>query len=624
MYWILFLLAVFLNGYILNSFFLPKNKGILEFVNAFILGSFFSVNYIYFLNILLLNLSLATIVYLLTSLFLIFIFKKNLLKNFLSIFTSLNKREGIFFSIIFIGASYLFFKTFNYDSKTGEFLIASNIYLDFGSHVPFIRSFSLGNNFPAEVPFFANNGLIYHFMFDLYAGILEYLGLRIDIAFNLVSILAFAGLFIYIYKLSQKIFDSGVLIPIVTVMLCLFNSSLSFLLFFKKNGFSPSAISSFWHNTFYLDDLYKPFTGDFAVAGFWSLNTLFNQRHLIFGLLVAFLCIYILLNIIDLGNKPKIRTLVFLGAIIGLMPFWHSMMFMAIIFVLAGFIILSKSLRKQFLILLLIALIFALPEFFAIKLHSENTIIFKPGFLANENFSIINFIKFWFYNLGFSILTLPIGFFLANNKQRKIFLVFMLLFIIPNLFQFSNRFVFDDHKFFNLWILLMNGFSAFALIAIYKKNIFGKTFSVSVFILLTLSGIISIMVAKNDVYARIIDYPKNSFLSWSIKNIPKNAIVATSGEIYDPMSIIGKKTIMGRAHYVFVYGGNPSQRLMEQDEILAGNIAKTKEVIKRDNINYIVLYKNGFAKNNKEYDLKLIEKEFKKIYDDKYGTIFKI
>lgn len=626
MLWILFFITIFLNGYLLHKLFISKFQGILVFINSFIIGSIFSVDLIYVLSCFTKNLGVSFIIYSIVSA-LFYLFNRDAMRMDkiikLIFFFKKNKFEIGILLLFFIFSIYFFPKTFNYNPQKAEFLIASNVYLDFGAHLSFIRSFSLGNNFPFEVPFFANGGLIYHFMFDLYAGILEFLGLRIDLAFNIISIFSFSFLLFYTYKLSSTVFKNNRKVGLLTVIFFIFNSNLSYMTFLQKNGYNFSIFSSIWHNQFYLENSSNFFNGEFISSNFWNLNTFFNQRHLIFGLLFAVFIIYSL--IVSQMNQKDKKPCVFLGIMLGLLPFWHTMIFLSIFLILLGFIIFEKSQRNNLLYLMLVAVLFALPQLFLIKIHSLNQILLKPGFLVSENLSILNFLKYWFINLGLSIITLIIGFKIANKNQKKLFIIFMMLFIVPNIVRFSSRNVFDDHKFFNLWIILINSFSALAVIYIYYKDLLGKIISVVLVICLTFAGLISLMVAKNDVQTVIQDYPNNNLLKWSLVNIPKNAIVLTNGEIYDPISLIGRKTIIGSSHYVYVYGGNPDNSLEEQTIILSGkNINEAKRILKKENISFIVLYKKGFAKNSKIYNEEFITNNFFKMYEDNSGTIFKI
>ncbi len=618
--WIVFLISIFLNGYILSLIILQKKQSSALLPSSFVLGSLFSVNGVYLLAILFgKNLLHGLIWYFLFCLVsYIFFLKKR--KQYIVFRPTVNSVGSLLLVELIIFFFFVFSKTFHYSEKTGDFLIASHVYMDFGAHIAFIRSFSLGNNFPAEVPFFAGSGLFYHFMFYLYAGILEFLGLRIDIALNLLSSLSFVSVCFMIYILTNTIFRNNKYIGVLAVFFFVFNSSLSFLSFFKQYGFTVNALLSMWRHASYFHDI--PLGGSF-VAGFWSLNTFFNQRHLLIALLFALYVVYFLISLKE-ENIIKKRKILLIGFLIGLFPFWHTMIFLGIMLFLVTYIIVVSH-HRFVLVLFFTSLLFSLPAIFLIKVNSVNEITFNPGFLISNALSIENFIRFWVLNLGFSIFAFLLGFFLSNRKQKKLFLVCMVFFIIPNVFAISTRFIFDNHKFFNLWIIFMNMFSAMAIMYLLKKKAFFKGIGICLFLLLTFSGVIDNMVFKNDVLTTIVDYKKNSLMQWSLKNIPPSAVVATNGEIYDPMSIIGKKILIGRSWYVYVYGGDPDSALQDQASILLGNNKQqAAKVIQRRDIQYIIIYKDNFAKNVKIYNRQLLDETYKKVYEDNYGVIFKI
>src|SRR3990167_9928810 len=62
----------------------------------------------------------------------------------------------------------------------GSIFIAGKLWSDFGNHIPLIRSFSFGNNLPAEFPLFSGEPIRYHFIFYLLVGWLEKMGWRLD------------------------------------------------------------------------------------------------------------------------------------------------------------------------------------------------------------------------------------------------------------------------------------------------------------------------------------------------------------------------------------------------------------------------------------------------------------
>ncbi|MGH7245566.1 MAG: hypothetical protein ACREGI_01380, partial [Candidatus Levyibacteriota bacterium] len=122
-----------------------------------------------------------------------------------------------------------------------------------------------------------------------------------------------------------------------------------------------------------------------------------------------------------------------------------------------------------------------------------------------------------------------------------------------------------------------------------------------------------------------VDFPKNSFLSWALKNIPNNQSILTNGEIYDPLSLIGKKTFLGRIQYIFVYGGDAAQRQEVQSILLQGkDKLSIMKIVQKENLHYVVLYKNNFAKNEKPFNENFYNKNAIKLYEDSSALVYKI
>ncbi len=617
---ILFLLLVFLHGLIIAS--QRKTNALITIVSGFIIGSLISVSLLYWVTCLTKSLDLSLVLFFFFSTQLILIFRTRYL-HCLRVLKQLTKKEITMVTILFFFSLYLFSKTFGYDSTHGTFLIASNVYVDFGAHIPFIRSFSLGNNFPGEVPFFQNSGLLYYFLFDFYTGVLEHLGLTIATAYNLLSALSFTSLLILIYQFSTTAFKRKA-VGVLSVMFFIFSSNLSFISFFQKYGINMHMFSSWWHTNVYLENVPIFFAKNIPIEIFWNVNTYMNQRHFIFG--VAFFLLFLLLWITsEKKRRQNNATIIIFGVSLGFLVMWHAMIFIAIYIGSIVILFLYPHTRKQLTITLFIATLIALPQILLIKLHSSNTVLFQPGFLLSNMLTVKNELLFWFLNVGLGSITLLLGFIVSNREQKKIFFIFLPLFIIPNLIHISGRFPFDDHKFFNLWILGMGMFSAFFIVKLFSKHLIGKFLACLGILLLTLSGIISIMVIKNDVNATLPDFSKNIFLQKAKEIIPSNAVVVTNGEIYDPITLIGKKIFIGRAQYIYVYGGDAAERLLIQKNLLqplaGGGMMDT---IKKNRIQYLVIYKNGFAKNEKAYNLKYYPPSLKKMYEDTNGIIYKI
>ena len=185
--------------------------------------------------------------------------------------------------------------------------------------------------------------------------------------------------------------------------------------------------------------------------------------------------------------------------------------------------------------------------------------------------------------------------------------------------------MFDNHKFFNAWIISVNVFSAFGIYQLFKRGAVFKFLSVALVILITLSGFLNLLVVKNDVYAKVRDDAKNKFGSWIINNIRPSDIILTNGDIYDPATTVGARIFLGRPHYVFLFGGDPSKRILAKNDVLSGvENKKVREILKENKITYIIIYKKGAAPNLAEANTPYLNQNFRKVYEDNIAVIYKI
>lgn len=614
MMWLIFLATVFINGLLLHDYIFPSYKKSIRLIGSFIYGSVLVLAAIYLLaSYIFQSLQQPLLIYFLFVIVVygyVFIYKKYTFSVF-----SLERTELIIIFSSFIFSWILFNKAFTYDQISHEFLIASNVYLDMGAHTPFIRSFSFGNNLPFEIPFFAGGNIPYHFMMDFYAGILEYLGLRIDLALNLVSSIALASFLLLLYRFSFDVLKSRVS-GIIAIILFLFPSNLSFIDYFHKNGF---AISSVWHNMFY--HLGGPL-GSQTISVFWFFNTFLNQRQLLMAILVVLYIIYLVITLSS-AKKYTCVNIIMLGILVGLLPFWHSQLFLGLVIILAGFICILQN-KRALLLLLTIAILVALPQLLIIAGGTSHLISVQPGFVLQGHILSSASLSYWTWNLGLLPIVVFFGFLSMKRDIRNIFIVTMILFLIPNIFQLSKD-PFDDHKFLNLWIVFGCLLAAQGIVYLYMKGLMSKVLVIVLFPFLIISGVINNMVIKNDVHASIQDASAKKLMSWALTHIEDDGIILTNGEIYDPMSLIGKRTFLGRSHYIYLYGANPQQRIIDRERMLMSNdMAILQSLLRKYTIRYVVLYKGEFVKNRSPVDMSIFKANYKIIYEDDDGIIFKV
>lgn len=613
MFAIIFLILSFILGLLIANYFFKdvSQDSKIQLISAFIWGNYFSVWIIFLFSFIFssffMGVSLGILGIIIICLFLIVRDRKIIYLN------KPSKLELLFFIVVFLFSLWIMEKTLS-SPEIGIIKIGVDVWGDFESHLPLIRSFSWGNNLPPSSPAFPNQNLSYHFLFDFWSAILEFLGMPLTLAVNITSALSFTFLILLIYKLPQLIFRRSVLLGLISVALFLFNSSLGFWEAFNK--IKPDHILELlvkiWQNDHYLS--VGPFTND-HVSIFWNLNVYINQRHLIFSLSLALLLIAILHELI-VKNKKNYRGFIIIGIIWGLFPFWQSHIFIGL-----GLIFLTLPLFlgrgiKQFLLLLIVGATISLPQLFWLSKDIQNFFAFNPGYLSLRPLTIMNFISYWFFNLGLSLITIPLGFLMAKKEQKYIFIAFMGIFLIANLFQF-NKEIFNNHKFFNFWLTFANFYSAFFLINLIKKKIGLILFPVIVF-LLTFSGIIDFMVIKNEPYFLIEDFPKNKLISWVKYNTPpKSIFLVPQDEMYHPIRMAGRKTFQYMPRYAWAYGYNVETRDILIKKIYESNdISEIKSLLTKNNINYILLPKKELGTMHLKINYSLFNLNFGQVLSD--------
>lgn len=465
---------------------------------------------------------------------------------------------GLFFS------TWLMFSTFSYSN--GTLLIASHAWSDFASHIPLIRSFSLGSNFPPEYPLYAGPIIKYHFLFYACVGLLEKMGVRIDYALNIPSALGFFALLIIIFFFAKTLFHSKI-VGVLSVIFFLFNGSLSFLYFFKQHLLSPNVIYEILANkTFSSFDPYGPG----IVSAFWNLNIYTNQRHLALSLALSLFMFFFVIKSIINKKKLNATTGIILGTVLGISFFLNIAVFLMSIVVLICFFILFPPVRRASFLACFVATAISLPQYLSMQTGGGTHIQFSPGYLIHDKLSLSTFFIYWFYNLGLHALLIPLGLYLTSRTNRKIFFAFFALFVIGNLFQFAPEMA-ANHKFFNYFMLIGNMFSAYVLVFLWNKHMFFKLVAAILFFFLVFSGIIDFFPIYNDFKVALEDYPKNKDVSWILKNTPPNAVFFTNDYLYTAPSLAGRKLFLGWPYFAWSQGYDTNARGKIRNSVLSSN-----------------------------------------------------
>ena len=194
------------------------------------------------------------------------------------------KKEILLFGLLTVFITYMMFYVFYI--KDGILYSGLTVYGDYAPHTAMMRSFSAGNNFPTQYPHYGGADVKYHFMFQFLTGNLEYLGMRIDFAYNIVSTLSLVGFLMLLYQLALRI-TGKMCCGVLALFLFFFRSGMAFLRFVWEHIQAGNLVETLEENTSFIGYTVN------ENWGLWNFNVYLNQRHLAFGLLIVSLVIWL-------------------------------------------------------------------------------------------------------------------------------------------------------------------------------------------------------------------------------------------------------------------------------------------------------------------------------------------
>ncbi len=284
--------------------------------------------------------------------------------------------------------------------KDGLLYSGFSVYGDYAPHTAMMRSFSRGNNFPTQYPHYGGQDVKYHFMFQFLVGNLEYLGLRLDLGYNLVSIMSLSGFLMVLYGISYRMFRSF-WAGAAAMVFFFFRSGTAFWQYLWENAKAGNLIQALEENTAFIG-----YTTN-ENWGLWNFNVYLNQRHLAFGLLIVAVAVWIFMDWVEAGCGHKehgwlwiskrfftkeawafrnVEIAILLGLFLGLTAFWNGAALIGGLLILAGFAVFSDG-KLDYAVCAALAVFFSELQSKIFVSGSVMSPSFYWGFLA-ENKSI--------------------------------------------------------------------------------------------------------------------------------------------------------------------------------------------------------------------------------------------
>jgi len=475
-------------------------------------------------------------------------------------------------------------------------LIATKAWSDFGAHIPLIRSFSLGANWPPQYPLFPGQPIRYHFLFYFLVGMLEKAGLRIDWALNIPSALGFFLLVYMVYKLGTFLFADK-RVGMLAVLFFLFNGNLTFVRFFRQFPINFASLGQIMRNVHFVS--FAPW-GQGDISAFWSLNIYTNQRHLALAFGLALLVVYLFLKLETVSVRKQMFWAPVLAILLGIFPYFHQPTLLIVGICMGWYFLVFPRLRWFLLLTGILAGLLIAPQVFLLS-QGPKLIAWYPGYLIHDALSIPRFFSYWWQNLGLHSVLYAIGFLVAPVWMKKALFPIFIIFAVANLFKFSPE-VAASHKFFNFFLILGNILSAYALIRLFHRIrsmsshwLIGVSayWIIGLFLFfLTFSGIIDFFPIYNDPIGPLPDKPTNKMANWILHNTPPESIVLNSSFFYNPASLAGRKIFLGWPYFAWSAGYDTYKRMDQQKHVLeAPDTESLCLFLSRYNIDYILLEK---------------------------------
>lgn len=482
------------------------------------------------------------------------------------------RKELILLVILAIFLTWIMFYVFYI--KDGVLYSGYTVYGDYAPHTAMMRSFSLGNNFPTQYPHFGGQDVKYHFMFQFLVGNLEFLGLRLDFAYNIVSILALLAFLMMLYNLALRITGSFAA-SVMTIVFFFFRSALTFFHFVLEHLQAGDLMETFRNNMNFIG--YTPNEN----WGLWNFNVYLNQRHLAFGLLIVTLALWMFLDWVDAGcaheekdwnwltgrifsreawKSRNLENALMAGMMLGLTSFWNGAAVIGGLLILFGFAAFSDG-KLDYLVTAIAAVVFAELQAKVFIWGDAVSTSFYWGFLAEDK-SLHGVLWFLLQMSGvFFLGALVLLYFLKDRRQR----VLLTSFLFPLIFAFCISLTPDiavNQKYIMISYAFVAMFWGWAFVKLFQKGIWRKLAAVVLAICLTITGIYDfVIIVRDNGPGRRVSVNLNSALTdWLAENLTSEDLILTPEYSINEVTMAGVMMYMGWPYYAWSAGYDTYRR----------------------------------------------------------------
>ena len=550
------------------------------------------------------------------------------------------KTRILLFAILLLFTAFIMFYTFHVQGRT--LFSGLTVFGDYAPHTAMIRSFSRENNYPTQYPHFGNEDVRYHFMFQFLVGNLEYLGLRIDLAYNLVSILSLAFFVVMLCALTEKL-GGRLKGAVFTAVFFFFRSGVTFFRFAFEHARAGDLLETLKTNTVFIG--YTPNEN----WGLWCLNVYLNQRHLAFGLLIGSIVIWTCLEWLEKSTEiraavegrppvPEITRLfftkeawmcrnpekaMFLGILLGMTTFWNGAAVIGVLLILAGFGLFSENKLDYFLL--------ACAAVFASVMQSRIFIwgssispVFQFGFISEDK-SLLGVLWYLIQISGFFFVGLVLIMPACRKLERKL----IVSFLIPVIFAFCFSLTPDinvNHKYIMIAYAFLTVIWGILLSRLFSRSWTGRLMAAVLSVCLTLTGLYDfVVILKDNGPGHEVGVNLDSELTaWLNENLDSDDLLLTPHYSMNDVTMSGVMLYCGWPYYAWSAGYDTYYRSQQQQLMYSTDQVNTlKELVRQEGITYII-YEDGMNIEGKECREDTIARAFPLVFDFGYIRVYEV
>ena len=553
-----------------------------------------------------------------------------------------NKGSVIFYAVsifLFVVAG-IFVFYYSFHVTGGKIFAGYSVFSDLAPHTAMISSFSNGRNFPTVYPYFPNDGIRYHFLFYFLCGNLNLLGMPIDHALNIPSLLVMICCFMLLGVLAVLLSGKRITFLLAPVLV-LFRSSFAFISQIKDlanaSGASfSSVVNGIIHNKQWIGSTPKD------SWGLWAINVYANQRHLLLGVAMVLILIFLFMPHVrrmflhlrkEKGLKAKLMQLFFsreawlprkkdplhpiaLGVLASLtvlcMPYFHGSALVAGLMILCAMALFSEN-RLTYVVVAVVAVISSLLQTQVFSGGASNVVSFSYywGFIV-DNPTFLNVLFYVAQLMGVTSILVLVVLFTQKSAYHKVLLI---AFGLPAVFAFLFTMTVDvtaNHKFVQISLILFTVFIAAFLAFLWrpfadrKKQptvksasmqrklliIGSRILAIILFISMTVSGVSEWIVYYNINKDSLQMNLSSPMVAWIEKNTGPTDVFLTAPYSMNTFFLSGRYSYYGHPYYAWSSGYDTEARMAIYAQLLTGcngDAGAFSALCKKENISYILI-----------------------------------